>query len=474
MEKLVKHRWFVRVAAAGFCLVLTVSAGWLWHAFSDEVYEAHARIALPNAVAGESPAEAEDIVLSPEVLAAAAELLHDRQISLSLASPFDSAAEYLRERVRIEAPHADAPDEVRIVCTAPVAEEALQVLTALLDACLESAGHRESPAESPGAGEIEGERRQLTQAIERQELVLAELTSEVKAKGEDVENGRAGEETVVSEGDLSAARHAISEAERRLADVRRDFEKKLPPEVVAARLAEGPMRTRILERLNQIKLKDDLQRHEALAEKWSKVYGRNHPRMAEIRGQIDELHERLSGFQGDAGEFENSIPTADPCLLVLDVLEADLVALQAAEREIETRLASQSARLSAQQELETQLGETRQELQFLYGEHNRLRQQIDNARKRRVGRVPDVIEQPALAADALAPQAGFRMAVSGGLGVALYFVMVWKLRARPRAARPRAAGNPASIAPRRERFRSQEEKQLARLKSAMRPEVASA
>lgn len=479
MEQIIKHRWFVRVAAGAICLVLTVSAGWLWHEFSEETYEAHARVALPKS-GGKSPAGVEEIILSPDVLAGAADLLRDREISLSLATPFDSAADYLLDHVRVEPPGDDAPDEIRIVCSAPLADEALQILSALVDAYLEVARHREPAAEIPAPAESEAERRHLAQAIERQEQALADLTDEIKARKEaaptdgaaDGDAG-AGEDPAVGEAERVAARRAVAEAERGLAAARLDFETNLSPDVVALRLAEGPTRTRIIERLNLIRLKDELGQHEARVEKWSKVYGRNHPRMTEIRGQIEQLQPKIAALQGDAGEIGSSTAAADPSLMVIDILEADLAALQDAEREIETRLAARNKRLSAQHDVESKLGETRQELEFLYEEHNRLRQQLESARRREAGLVPDIVEQPTLSADRLAPQADFQMAVSGSLGIALYLLVLWQLRVRTQVVKARAAGNQASVAPRRERFRSQEEQRLARLKNAMRPEVAA-
>jgi hypothetical protein len=64
-------------------------------------------------------------------------------------------------------------------------------------------------------------------------------------------------------------------------------------EVIATRLPE-PARSKIIERLNMARVNDELHRQRVLLEDSSRVYGRNHPRMAEIRKRIATLEQPLA------------------------------------------------------------------------------------------------------------------------------------------------------------------------------------
>jgi uncharacterized protein involved in exopolysaccharide biosynthesis len=500
-----KHKRLVPAAAAILCLALSVSAGWLWHALSERTYEARARLALPgdpfagsaSSLGGDSQAgeeAAEETVLAPAVLSAAADLLHERGVHLSLPSPFDSETDYLLGRLRVEPADRGTTDEVGISCTAPDAEEALQIVQAIVDACQAAASGAHPAATDSATDDAELERRQLVRAIERQERAIARLVEQIGMASESPRRAAGpGDHPLGLEGSLEEARRAVSEAERRLEESRRDFARKMPAETVAARLPDGPVRSRIIQRLNLARLKEESRQQQALAERLASVYGRNHPRMTELREKIEQLQKQISAIAAEANDIAAAAQDVAPAALVLNELEIQLAEARTAEAEIDRRTISRNERFGARQELEAALGDARQELAFLHGEHDRVRRQIDNSRREQTHLAATVIEPPLLSPDPIAPRAGLQMAVSCVAGMALYLLLLWQLRSRflapaelaesrlgpaPFARAPvQGTAHSLALAPplvqipdlpvstlRPDRNRSQDEERLARLK----------
>jgi hypothetical protein len=502
MEQAMKHLRVIPLAAAVLCLVVSLSAGWLWSTLAETSFEAHARLALvgdpfadsdrpPGGSDDETP---EDRLLAPELLSAAVDLLHDRGVTLSLASPFDSQTDYILSRIHVEPVDREGSDEIRVACTAPDAGEALQVLTALVDACLAAVTNAQSASSTAEAEDRDGERRQLVRAIERQERTIAALGEQLRTTNvAPNEAAGTGDDPAALESELAGARQAVVEAERRLDHARRDFDRQLPAEVVAAQLPDSPVRTKILERLSLAKLKDELRQQEILAEKLSAVYGRNHPRMTALTGKIGQLRKQIPGLAGEADGSPIAATDADPQAQVLGALELELADARVAGHQIERRLIARHDRSGDRQELQAQLGEARQELAFLHGEYDRMRQETQNARQEQTSRMPTVIEPPTLSPDPIVPPAGLQMAVSCVAGMALYLFILWQFRKRLRTSDAPPDAQPVSapvargpvqgtvsagaLAPplvqipespgpasRHERLRTQDEQRLARLK----------
>ena len=479
-----KRRRFLALASSALCLAVVLSAGWLWQTLAAPKFEARARlvagidpVADPNAEADKTVPIDEARILSPEVLSAAALLIADRNVPLSLASPFDSVTDYLLERIHVGRADRGAPDEILITCSAKTADESLQMLSAVVDAYLDAATTAQPARNGSGADEsptieLQTECDQLARAIEQKQQAIAELTAQQEA-AKTIAGGSAGNDPISLEAELVQARRASGDAADRLAAARLDFEKKLPGEFIAARIADVPARTKVLARLNRAKIKNDLDQQEALRQKWSAVYGRNHPRMAEIRQHIESLEQQVGRFSapeatgektGETGQPADALPASEASI-VLAALEAESAGFKTNEQQLEARLAGSQQRLQQQQELETRLNDSRQELEFLHGEHSRLWKQIDSARRTQTNELATLIEPPALSSNAVAPQAGLPMATTCASSMTLCLLVIWQFRNRaPEIAIPDAA--PAKEEPpiRRERFRSHEEEQLMRLK----------
>lgn len=464
-----KHRWSIPLAAAVLCLAVSISAGWLWHTLSETNYEARARLtwaADPFADAdgsgsGETAQGAiEELVFSPEVLTSAVALLHERGVLLSLASPFDSETEYLLSRLHVDRPDQGGTDEIQITCAAADPDETREMLTAIVDALLAGVKAPRPETGEPASEDSENERKQLARAIERQERAVAALGEQIKTAkkaAEPVQDPQA------LESELHEARRTLSLAEGRLDEAHHDFDRKLPAEAVAARLADGPVRTKILERLNLSRLHDELRQEQELLEKWSSVYGRNHPRMTEIRGKIEQLQQQVARFPAEPADLSQTLTDVSPLLLVMNALESDLADAQSAQHDLESRLAAAHDARKADQALEVKLAEARQELAFLHAENGRIRRQIDDARHAATRQLPTVIEQPTLSPDPIAPRAGLQMAVSCVAGMALYLLLLRQFHPRRQDAAARTRKT-SPLPARRKRFLSQQEQQLARLK----------
>ena len=286
--------------------------------------------------------------------------------------------------------------------------------------------------------------------------------------------GAAGNDPITLEAELVQARRASSDATARLAAAQQDVEKKFPLEVIAVRIADLPTRTSVLELLNQAKIKNELNEQEALHQKWSAVYGRNHPRMADLRQHIESLEKQIGQFSPSQQQSQQHDEQGQPAealapsatAIVLAALESEAAGSKTAEQVLETRLAVAQQALQQKQELESRLSNLRQELEFLHGEHGRLWKQIDSARRNQTNELATVIEPPGLSQNAIAPQAGLQMAVACVSGMALCLLVMWQIRRQSpsdttKVHAPRSKKPAARV---RERFRSHEEEQLMRLK----------
>ena len=455
-----ERRFLLAAGLAG--LAVSLSGGWFWWTLSQTRYEALA--VVEAAFAGEQRDDGspsiEDAILNPDTLSAAASLLQERSVSLPLASPFDSEADFLVDHIHVERDPRGEPGDFRIACRAEDADVALQVLSAVLDAWFAAEANKARPAPDAATGEAQTERRQIAEAIQRQERDIDAMVERLKAAGDPAAPGGA-DDLASLEGELIELRRVRIEAERHLEEARRDLiEKKIPIEAVVSRIAEGPLRSSVLERLKLARLHEDLQSQKALLQKWSSVYGKKHPRMAEVRARVELLDRQLSGAAIELVGFADRAMGDDLPSLVLEPFQRDLAARKAAEADLNERLDALVERLTARQEMQTRLGEARQELAFLHGEHDRVRKQIESSRRDETARTPQLIEAPVLSPDPIAPQAGLPIAASCLSGLALLAIVLRQFRAW-RQAEPIGVNLAAAAPPvRRERFRSREEHQV--------------
>jgi hypothetical protein len=248
------------------------------------------------------------------------------------------------------------------------------------------------------------------------------------------------------------------------------LENHIPVDTVAARIADLPTRTRVLERLNLTKVQDELQRLSDKRVRWSKFYGRNHPKMAELDETIGTLERELAGFPLDDPDQVGRQAGASPAEIVLAAFETESSRLEQSELDLTQKIDGQQKRQKRQQELELQLGGARQELAHLQNACERSRKELTAARYVHPELETLVRSAPALVGEPMGTRTGLPMAVCCVAGMALYMTLLWQIRRKwfptGRTAAGAAARPPA--APRNERYRSQEEEQLLRLKLAVR------
>jgi hypothetical protein len=474
-------RWFTAVLAALLCLGLSLSAGWLWQTMSDLKYEASARLLClhhqPAANAESNDADAEEIeelaeaeILTPDVLSAAATLLRERSVPLSLLSPFDPVADYLVQHTRVSCPEQGQPGEICIRCTAKSSTEAVQLVQAIVDAYV--ATRRNEPLENSELSnddsktELQQEHAQLAEAVERQKQAIEELEQACDAGQPAASDSAAGNPTEV-ESALRRVRKARRGAISRLVKARRDFENKLPAETIAARITDVPARSQVLEQLSYTKNRDELQRLEARRRNWETVYGRNHPRMVEVREIIAKLKEQLADSNLEHPGQTEILADASPEAIVLTALETESEKLLTVVQQLIVQLDEIQERQKSQQELEEKLGDARQELEFLNLEYDRTRSELTALRNEDVNLQQTVLAAPTLDRQPLRHRAGLPLAVSCATGMTLYLLILWQIRRKWLCSeRVKSRDERQSESLRGERFHSQEEERLMRLRLA--------
>jgi hypothetical protein len=473
-------RWFTAVLAALLCLGLSLSAGWLWQTMSDSNYEASARLLClhrqpaANAESDETDAEtieelAEAEILTPDVLSAAAALLSERSVPLSLPSPFDPVADYLVEHTRVSCPERAQPGEICIRCTATNSTEAVQLVQAIVDAYV--ASRRNEPLENSELSnddsktELQQEHAQLAEAVERQKQAIEELEQACDAV-QPADSDSAVDDPTEVESALRRVRKARRAAISRLVKARQDFENKLPAETIAARISDVPARSQVLEQLSYTKNRDELQKLDARRQNWESVYGRNHPRMVEVREKIAKLKEQLADSNLEHPGQTEFLADASPEAIVLTALETESEKLLTAVQQLVVQLDGIQERQKSEQELEAKLVDARQELEFLNNEYDRTRAELTALRHEQADLQQTVLAAPTLDRQPLRRRAGLPVAVSCATGMALYLLILWQIRRKWLCSERVKSVDDQQSDPRRERFHSQEEERLMRLRLA--------
>jgi uncharacterized protein involved in exopolysaccharide biosynthesis len=187
--------------------------------------------------------------------------------------------------------------------------------------------------------------------------------------------------------------------------------------------------------------------------------------MAELRQHIESLEQQIGLLSaGERAQPADGVPVSGASI-VLAALEAESADFKRAEQDLETRLAAAHQGLQEQQELETRMNESRQELEFLHAEHGRLWKLIDGARRNQPNALATLVAPPALSPVPIVPQARLQMALACASGMSFLLLVIWQFRVRsPGTAATAAPRTIKAAAVRRERFRSHEEAQLMRLK----------
>lgn len=428
-----RNLWLWAAAAA---TPLSLAIGGWWHSRQEPQYVARARVVVPGTHA--PPAEGdhlppglEDSLLSPEIIVSATGLLRERGVALKHRSSRESEINYLTSRLSAGVEHQPHCDDVDISFVTTDAEGAVPVLTAVVDAAVSAwqIAHPEIVDPAEVVRRQQGE--QLAQAIEQQRACVAELEQQFAQRDASIA-------TAAPDGDISsltaavdAARQQRLEAEVCLAETRRKIRAGVTVEEILSQLPRGPGWEPTRELFGAAYLQRELRQQEAAVQAASNVYGRNHPRMATLRAQVDLLRQKLEAIRRQAaapppgqsltetstGTSAGSAPLAATELL-LKTLADKVQQAHAAEQSLESKLAAHAESAARRHEFDEKLAASRVALESLRNDYAGVRRAIANAEREAASRRPGVIEPPALSPEPIVASLTGYLLWSGVIGLA--------------------------------------------------------
>ncbi|MSR59880.1 MAG: hypothetical protein EXS05_19950 [Planctomycetaceae bacterium] len=476
-----KHRRLFAALGVWLAMPLCVFATWVWHVMQEPDYAAQVRIALPaGALSGLQPAGTDgvslrapkDAVLSREVIAAAAALLHRRGIFPSVEASGETELNDLLNRLDARCEQQGLQDEIVLGYHAADAEQAIAVLTAVADVEVDWLRRSLPDPADPTMSERETEQSQLAQAIERQQAAEFRLIDRMSdLGGDEVENATNGEAIESLTAALNEARRDRLDAADWLTRARQQVRLGNTAEEIIAGLPDSPIWNSTRELLNRVRWQDELAAQEANLKSAAAILGRNHPRLVQLQSEVERQRRRLEegavrprqtppDRQSRSNPIENSPGTLVDQLV--ELLEARWQQTVTADEECEQKLAVATEKLADCKDVAAQLADIRQELAFLETEYERVRQEIASCLREADRRRPSLAGTPNLLPEPMSrPMLGpYLWAALGGL------VVSGGLWMRIRRARPASvvSGENTVKSLNSNGFRSQQEDNLVRLR----------
>ncbi len=469
------------LGAALVATPLSLAIGWCWNRTCDPEYVATARVSVPPSIVdhvrGTNPSPiVEDSVLSPEVIAAAADLLQERGISLPFESRPDSEIDYLLGH--LDAAHERDGDrvEVELRYHTTDAEKAVPVLTAVVDSGIRALQGLVPEVADPGADDRNRERAQLAQALEQQQIRVAELQERLASRNREPLDALPSAESLRALASaLEEGREHRIEAEDHLALACQEIRAGVGVEQIVARLPESSAWSETRDVAGTIRMQDELRQLEIASEAAAAVYGRNHPRMIGLQTQLEQTRQKLAArpehvpnvpvIQASSSTDPNAnSPSSAPttAVLLLTALEEKCRQATRAEQNFERKLASATAAREEQQVLEPQLADARGELAFLQKEHERVRQEIVAMRCEAENRRVKVSEPPTLSPEPIVPPLAQHLLWPGIAGMLISGGLLRGFQRSPE--RPVSPADDPYRTRTIERSKSREEDNLARLR----------
>lgn len=457
-------------AAALAALILPIGAGWLVHRADPPVYEAAAALLIAagderndgnNTSAATSLALERD-VLSPEVIAQSLDLLESRRITVSPDPVRLSLSDILLDRLHVDPPAAPGSQEVVVRYRTLVPDEAVGVLSAVLDAAVELSNSRSLTKElSESIADDETELAQLNEAVTRQRGLVTAAERRVQELSAEDAAHRAQLEKIKSLGQAVADAHRIRiEAENRYQQAERDVAAGVPAELLAARLPAGELRNAVNQLFTREERRRELTERQQRLQQLAAVYGRNHPVLREVRARIEELNRDLSH------ETHPVEGTADLTReqLVLQALRGAWNEAQASEEDLQNELAAETAVVDDEQAAAQSLAEHRDELTFLETERARVQQRLDRRRRAVAASAASIARPAALNPEPVSPGPALSLSVGAALGTLCCVGILWRAARRRRHEKERTGPRQSRASYRR--FLSHEERQLVRMKTS--------
>lgn len=455
--------------AAFAALLLPPGAAWLVQQGSEPRYEATARLLLPETQSppetieqrGAAAPSAEEEVLSPEVIARAVELLERRQIPVAGDRVLLSLSDILIDRLRVDQKPASDSQEVILRYHTASREEAIPVLSAILDAIVETSDSQAlSPQRIAAANDDERELEQLDEAVLRQkdlahgaELHWQQLSSETAAR-------HARQEKLKQLGQALAEAHRKRvEAEHRSQQAEQDVAAGVPVELLAARLPDGELRAFILNLFNGEKLQRELRDRQERLQQLAGIYGRNHPAVRELQKRIGELLQQVAAESRPSAEE----PELTPAQMFLQTLQGACREAQELAADLQQELDAETAVVDEERGAEQSLADHRDELKFLEAERARVQHRLDKSRRELAAAAVTIAQPATLNPEPITSGAAVPLAIGGSLGVFFCIAILWSA-----ARRRTSVAGPSTVAEHRRayrRFLSHEERRLVQVKS---------
>ena len=433
---MIDRRTWLRIGAVA-AVPFSLLSGYLWHSGFEPEYVAYGRISIPAAVAGTAigphgslAPTLEEVLLSPENVTVAADLLRSRGVTLSTVSPLDSDVEELIRR--LDAGHDQLPDhaEVRLSFQTPDAEQAIPVLTAVLDACLKALDQSRPKGDQAVAAGREAELRDLNEELSGREGALAELELQSKRpETATLDPSLIPERIKALETSLSSARDRRVAAEDRLADVHQQLGEGASAEQIADRIAGPEDPASVRDRLVTTRARERLKQQQEAFDRAATIYGRNHPRLIQLRNEVDQLKQETGVVQADSRDDAASL---SPSAVLLRSQEELLSQATTAERELQEQLDQVVANQKLRKELEEQIALARDEIAPLRERRDEVARQIEVATIEAEASRATISEPPALAPEAIVPSLTGYLVWSGLAGLVLGAVLWRGSRKSPR------------------------------------------
>jgi hypothetical protein len=444
-------------------LPLSLAAGWYGHTCHEPQFIAHARISIPAAAGIRPPGDSalpnlEEMLLAPDVVTAAIDLLAERGFVLPVDPAADSEVNFILNRTDTTCQRHGDQDEIDIHYRAAKGEMALATLSAIADAGIHALRSNIPPVEDPAAGGRERERVQIAKACEDARRQVADLQKQIEKRDAALPGSPATDRPRQAlEAEFENLRQRRVDAEDRLADARRQIRAGVDVAAIMADLPEDQDWGALRESLTALQWEAELRQKVAACDVAASIYGRNHPRMTRLQGEADALRKKLSALKpAQSGNSSAAPPLASD--VILNALEVLWQQAATAEQGAQAQLEAARAARDQQQGLEARLADARQELAFLNTEQERIEHEITEARREVESRLPGLAGPPTLEDEPVMPALTAYLLWAAAIGIALA-ALFWRLAGRIGSRR-----EPSRAVRVRGRVISREEDNLARLR----------
>lgn len=391
-------------------LAVTLGGAYAYHQQSPPVYEAQARVRVPR-----DTSTSLDELLPPAVYTTAASLLEKQQVMF----PERQNAELgvvLARQLKCEVEHGAGADEVLLRYSSTDPEAAARVLGVLLDAWLPQlpvARVPKVPAES------QQERTRLDESLTQLRAQVANLQSNLAV----VPDLPARLQTITGQVKAAIAeRDAVDE----LREASRQQLETEAPKTVVGRWPEGLLKQQVTASLTAQTLDQEIQQHEKSQQKMARVYGRKHPKMAELVKKLDAARAARAALAIATTSHGQSV--AETVILAMN---DEWNRRQAAVEPLEAERQTLEARRLQVADQQTKLDEARRELERLEGQSAALNSRLSQIRL--PARMQTEVLQPAAQMpDPVSPPMSQTLAngVIAGLVIGL-ILQAWSLKRRP-------------------------------------------